>query len=80
MLPSCEICDAKALLGWEIATVCKSCASKLKELSTTAPNSASDAIALLREIVDRYGVDESSCWLGGFVKRAAAIVQQRTLP
>jgi hypothetical protein len=55
-------------------------ASKPVELSTTAPNSAIDAIALLREIVDRYGVDESSCWLGGFVKRAAAIVQQRTLP
>jgi hypothetical protein len=57
------------------------CASKLVEAAPSASaNSASDAIALLREIVDRYGVDESSCWLGGFVKRAAAIVQQRTLP
>jgi hypothetical protein len=38
MLERCDICDTGDMLGWECVTVCKGCASKLKELSTTAPN------------------------------------------
>jgi hypothetical protein len=50
MYYGCGLCH-KLVDPTDATVVCPSCASKRVELLTTAPNSASDAIVVLRDIV-----------------------------